>query len=145
MSKPLLSCLVMLAAACGGLDDVVGNEEAVGDEGDLRESEDHTPAASRCAELEGRRFETVDLRTECGPAPADAQTTCRWRVDFDDHTPTASSFVYVREDYGMSGTVVCDGASVIQVLDNGEPGLAGTYDANTERLEWDGLVFEAVP
>lgn len=134
-----------MLAACGGLDDVVGDEEAVGDEGDLRESEDHTPPASRCANLEGRRFETVELRTECGPAPADAQITCRWRVDFDDHTATASGFVYVREDYGMSGTVACYGASLVQVLDNGAPGITGTYDANTDRLEWDGIAYAPMP
>ena len=134
MTKQLfVACLFVIG--CGVESDDVDRESV-----DLS-----TPVAGRCASLEGRRFQTVDLQTDCGPAPAGSQNTCRWSVSFGADGVAASSFVYLSSDVGQSGRVVCDGGAVIEVLDNGEPGIGGSYDPNTDRLEWDGIVFAPLP
>lgn len=132
MQKHLL-LFVLSTAACAGLETESGDTDLT------------TPVAQRCDALEGRRFVTVDPQTDCGPAPAGSQLECRWSVSFAASTASATSFVYSFSDVGMSGTAACTGGSVVEIQLDGSPGISGSYEPNTDLLEWDGLEFAPAP
>ena len=134
MSKPrffTILCFTLTTAACGRL-------------GVDAETHDLTqPLAGRCSLLEGRSFETVDAQQDCGPAPAGSQLECRWRINFATLDETSSAFVFHSSDVGAAGRVVCTDGVLVEINDDGTPGLGGSYDPNTELLEWDGIEYRA--
>jgi hypothetical protein len=126
MSKPsgfLLSVFVL--SACGR----IGIDET--------DTTLTQPIQTRCELLEGRRFSTLEVQTDCGPAPAGSQLSCRWSVSFASQDEHASSFSSHYSDIGDGGVVTCLGNAIVD-----EYGRArGSHDPNTDVLVWDEIEY----
>ena len=85
-----------------------------------------------CAFLVGRVF-LSDEQLECGLGPNGVEL-CNWTVSF-----TATMFNYQHSDLGESSDYTCE-AGVITAGPH-----AGTVDAQTGKLVWDGIAFTVQP
>lgn len=125
----LLAVLVLPAAACTDV------------EVDANTGELSQPLAGRCTLLEGGTFVTIAAQDDCGPAPAGSQPTCNWSLRFSALDEQSSSFGWLASDVGATGRVVCSEGVMFELRDDGTAGATGSYDPNTNEIEWDGLVY----
>jgi hypothetical protein len=95
----------------------------------------------RCPSLENRMFESVDIQPDCGLGPT-GPVPCNWTIYFDGFVNDRTAFHYRYSDIGESGDVQCDGASVTEIGSAFGTPHAGTYDAATDRLTWDGIEYQ---
>ena len=90
---------------------------------------------SSCSSLNGRSFDSIDLR-ECGNAPPDAgPALCRWNITF-----TSTTFAWRHSDYVEAGFFICS-ANTIMAQTQTRGILTATLDATLWRLTWDGVVY----
>lgn len=102
-------------------------------------STDTTPAPTgRCADLEGTTFASL-IQGECGLGP-DGPGYCTWHLTFTANDATSTAYDWQHSDYGQSGLITCDGATVTEVT-TGSDQPRGTYDATTQQLVWDGVTY----
>jgi hypothetical protein len=92
-----------------------------------------------CVALEGRAFASVDER-ECGRTP-DGVATCRWQVSFDIGTLTSSEWSWLYSDVGAAGRATCNDGTITAT--SGARTIHGLFDAATQRLIWDNVVYVA--
>jgi hypothetical protein len=95
--------------------------------------------SGRCAFLEGRKFESVDLQGDCGLGP-DGAGSCHWMVRFDE-VEGATEFVYRYSDIGETGQARCTITPQTDISIGTDTDYAGHYNTTTGHLTWDGIVF----
>jgi hypothetical protein len=109
---------------------------AVGCGGDDAARDVDAGTLGRCTSLDGRAFSSVDLQPDCGLGP-DGPVPCHWRIEFDATTTVYTGWQYYHSDVGESGDIGCVGTSIVLV----SPDHAASFDATTDRLAWDDIVY----
>jgi len=89
---------------------------------------------SACAQLERRRFSSVEVH-ECGLSPDAAEPAlCNWMVAFND-----GRYEWAHSDVSETGTYACEDGTITT-----EVGLMGSYDLGRGILVWDGFEYAAL-
>lgn len=95
-------------------------------------------SAGRCADLEGNTFASL-TQGECGLG-SDGPALCTWHLTFSAADASTTHYDWQHSDYGQSGEIQCDGATVTEVT-SGSAEARGTYDAQTQQLVWEGVTY----
>ncbi|HEU0031751.1 MAG TPA: hypothetical protein VFQ53_14035 [Kofleriaceae bacterium] len=93
-----------------------------------------------CIALEGTTFASVS-ELECGLTP-DGVSKCHWQIAFASRDPSASEFTWFYSDVGEAGKVECHGTSLVATSSRT---LSGSFDADSQRLVFDGQLYEPAP
>lgn len=105
-----------------------------------------TTDTPRCAALENRKFEPVDLQGDCGNAPEGAGA-CHWTLRFERafDDGNATEFQYHYSDIVESGNARCTLTPQVGISIGTDTEYGGEYNASLDQLTWDGIVFISSP
>ena len=97
------------------------------------ERADARAADPACAALTaGLSFDSVQ-EYECGLGP-DGVFMCNWSISF-----TAAEYTWLYSDIKESGRYTCAQGELVSTTSSRS--IAGSYDADTGRLIWDGISY----
>ena len=124
---------MLIVAACGGIDESTPDASAVDASAAVADATGGDGiSVDTCAAIDQRLFLSLQL-LECGLGPM-GEVFCNWAIEFD-----AGQYTWSYSDILQSGQYQCEGAMITEV---GGQGYSGEYDAASDRVTWDGVVYE---